>query len=218
MKFLTEAGQKEIKGAIETIEATSSIEVVVAVRQRLARWPSAHVAIGLCAAIGMLAFTLYSDDFEFDYWAIIVLPVLVGMMFGLAVELVPGVQRALTAPRIRERLLRDSSRSTFYELGVHRTRGRTGLLVFVAVRDRRVALVGDVAVVDALGQRTLDLHAALLATEIPNGLDAIAKRMRGLASVVSTPLPRQADDLDELANAVHAVGRRKPRRAAGAVR
>ncbi len=217
MKFLTEAGQKEIKSAIEKIEATSSIEVVVAVRQRLARWPSAHVAIGLCAAIAMLAFTLYSDDFEFDYWAIIVLPVLVGMAFGLAVDLVPGVQRALTARRIRERLLHDASRAAFYELGVHKTRGRTGLLVFVAVRDRRVALVGDVAVVDALGQRTLDNHARALAREIPDGLDAIARRMCELAAVVATPLPRQADDTDELANAVHAVGRRKPRRA-GAIR
>lgn len=217
MKFLSADGQSAIKTAVEAIEAKSSVEVVVAVRQRLARWPSAHVAVGLCAAFGTLAFQLYSDDLEFDYWAILVLPLLVGMLFGMLVELMPGVQRALTAPRIRERLLREAARATFYDLGVHKTRERTGLLIFVAVRDRRVTLVGDVGVVEALGQATLDAHAKALTAEIPSGLAAIARRMHELAAVCEVPLPRRADDTDELANAVHAVGRRS-RRVAGAAR
>lgn len=211
MKFLTEAGQREITKAIEAIEAVSAAEVVVAVRPRLARWPSAHVAIGLCGALAMLGFELYSEDFEFDYWAILVLPVLAGVVCGLVVELLPSVQRALTSRRARTRLLHEAARAAFYDLGVHRTRGRTGLLVFVAVRDRRVALVGDVAVVEALGQAALDRHAAALAGELPGGLEAIARRMRDLAPALAAPLPRQADDIDELANAVRAVGRR-PRR------
>jgi len=212
VKFLTAGGQQNIKGAIESIESGSAVEVVVAVRTRLARWPSAHVAIGLLAAIGMLAFTLYSDELEFDYWQIIILPVLVGMVFGLAVELVPGVQRVLTAAGVRERSLRDASRAVFYDLGVHKTSGRTGVLVFVAVRDRRVAIVGDVAVVDALGERVLASHAAMLAAEIPRGLTAVAAKLATLAPVFGKPFPKRADDVDELANAVHAVGR-KPRQA-----
>ena len=196
MKFLTEAGQREIKAAIETIEGGSSAEVVVAVRQRLARWPSAHVAVGLLAALAMLAFQLYVDDIEFDYWSILLLPVLAGVAFGLLVELLPSVQRALTSRRARERLLREGARATFYDLGVHKTTGRTGLLVFVAIRERRVALVGDVGVVEAVGQGALDQHAAALVAEIPNGLVAIGEKLR-------------ADDVDELANAVHAVGRRR---------
>ncbi len=217
MRFLSERGQQDIRGAVEAIEATSSVEVVVAVRQRLARWPSAHVAIGMVAALAMLAFTLYSDQLEFAYWEIVLFPLLAGMVFGLLVELLPAVQRALTAPRIRERQLREASRATFYELGVHKTRERTGLLVFVAVLDRRVALVGDVGVVEALGQRTLDAHAKTLAAEIPHGLVAVAAKLRELAPTFEKPLPRRDDDIDELANAVHAVGRRKPR-ARGVVR
>lgn len=211
MKFLTEDGQREIKGAIEAIENASSVEVVAAVRQRLAPWPSAHVAIGLLAALGMLAFQLYSDDFEFDYWSILLLPVLVGASFGMLVELVPGVQRALTSRRNRERRLNEGARAAFYDLGVHKTSGRTGLLLFIAIRDRRAALVGDVAVVEAIGPRELDRHAAALAAEIPNGLVAIAKKLRDLGPVLGKPLPKQAGDIDELANAVHAVGRRRRR-------
>jgi len=209
VKFLTEAGQREIKAAIETIEGGSSAEVVVAVRQRLARWPSAHVAVGLLAALAMLAFQLYVDDIEFDYWSILLLPVLAGVAFGLLVELLPSVQRALTSRRARERLLREGARATFYDLGVHKTTGRTGLLVFVAIRERRVALVGDVGVVEAVGQGALDQHAAALVAEIPNGLVAIGKKLRDLAPVLAKPLPKRADDVDELANAVHAVGRRR---------
>lgn len=209
MRFLTEDGQREIKAAIEAIEGASSVEVVVAVRQRLARWPSAHVAVGMLAALAMLAFQLYVEDIEFDYWSILLLPVLAGVVFGLLVELLPPVQRALTSRRVRERLLREASRAAFYELGVHKTTGRTGLLVFVAIRDQRVALVGDVAVVESIGQAVLDRHAAALAAELPNGLVAIANKLRDLAPVMVKPLPKRADDVDELANAVHAVGRRR---------
>lgn len=217
MKFLTEEGQRAIKAAIEAIERGSSVECVVAVRSRLARWPSAHVAIGVLGALAMLAFTLYSDDFEFEYWEIVLFPLLAGVILGLAVELLPPVQRALTSRRARERLLKEASRAAFYELGVHKTSGRTGVLVFVAVRDRRVAIVGDVAVVDKLGQPALDRHATALAAEIQHGLPAIARKLEDLAPVCATPLPRQADDVDELANAVHAVGRRV-RAQRGAVR
>lgn len=199
MRFVNEGVQKAVREAVATIETSSSVEVVVSIRARLARWPSAHAAIGTLLAIGMLAFTLYADT-EFALWEILLFPVLAGMLGGVLVELVPAVGRALTPRRVRGHALREASHAAFYELGVHRTQGRTGLLVFVSVRDRAVALVGDIAVVDVITQPILDAMARKIAAAIPQGGEAVARAIAGLDFA---KLPRSADDKNELPDALH---------------
>jgi len=213
VKFLSEAGQRELRVAIEEVEAASSVELVVAARQQIRRWPSANVAIGLVFAMAMLAFELYSETYEFDYWAILLFPLLAGMIGGLLVELVPPLQRALTPRRIRTQNMLEAARATFYELGVHNTKGRTGLLAFVAIRDRRATLVGDLAVIDKVGKPELDRIAAALAAAIPSGAEAVARVLRDAAPVLGKAMPRAADDVDELANVIHVLKpERGPRR------
>ncbi len=202
MRFVDETGQRTMREAIEAIEAKSSIEVVVSVRPRLRRWPSANAAVGATFAIAALAFTLFAD-IEFELWEILVLPWLAGMLGGLAVELVPPVSRALTPPRVRRDNLVEAARATFYELGVSRTRGRTGVLVFVALRERAATLVGDLGVIDAVGQRALDRIAAEIANAIPDGATAVAKALSSHADDLGAALPRADDDIDELPNEVH---------------
>jgi putative membrane protein len=200
MRFVTEQVQAAVREAVTTIEKSSSVEVVVSMRARLERWPSAHAAVGTLFAIAMLGFTLFSD-IEFPLWEILVFPVLAGMIGGVAVELIPALQRALTPKRVKAHFLHDASRAAFYDLGVHKTRGRTGLLVYVAIREQAAALVGDVAVVDAIGQPALDKLAATIAAAIPQGGVAVATAIARLE--LSKQLPRAADDVNELADSMH---------------
>jgi putative membrane protein len=211
MKFLA-AGGKQFETAIEAVEAASAVEVVVAVRPRLRRWPSANAAIGVVCALFVLGFELYSEELEFDYWAIMALPLVAGLVGGMLVELVPSLQRALTPRRVRRESLLEAARATFYELGVHKTRGRSGLLVFVAIRDRAVTMVGDVAIMEKLGQRRLDSYSARLAQAMPGGAEAVARVLSELAPTFGKALPRGVDDANELANEVHVKPRTHPRR------
>jgi len=204
VRFVDEAARRAFREAVTAIEKESSVEVVIAIRARLRRWPSANAAVGLVLAIAMLAFTLYADT-VFELWEILVLPWLAALLGGLLVELIPALARMLTPRRIRTRELRDAARATFYELGVLRTRHRTGVLVFVAIRARAVALVGDVAVVDKLGQPRLDGIAARLAAAIPRGAPAVARALQDAGQVFAEALPRDPDDIDELVNEVHVV-------------
>src|SRR5438045_3928208 len=66
---------------------------------------------------------------------------------GLGAVLAELLPARLIERGLRERVLA-AARAAFVELGVHRTRARTGVLVYVSVRERRVELVCDVAVVD----------------------------------------------------------------------
>jgi putative membrane protein len=214
MPFLTEGAQKALRETIGAIERGTSAEVVVAVRARLRRWPSANAAVGVLVAIVALAFTLWAET-EFELYEILLVPVLGGMAGGLAVELVAPLQRALTPRPVIAHDLREASRAAFYELGVHKTRGRTGVLVFVAVRERVAALVGDVEVVKQVGQPQLDKMAKAIAAAIPEGGVAMAKALGAIDGELAKALPRMADDIDELPNMVHVMRPHRRGRAVG---
>jgi putative membrane protein len=80
---------------------------------------------------------------------------------------------------------------------VHTTSGRTGLLVFIAVRERRAELVGDTGMAGVvLGEWSRQLEAA-----IGDGPAAVAKVLASFAPALATAAPRRADDANELPDA-----------------
>lgn len=209
MKFMAGAEQ-QFTDAIAAIERASAAEVVVTVRGRLDRWLWAHVGVAVVAIALMLAYGLWSET-EFELWAILVMPLLAGLTGGLAVELVPALERALVPASVRSSIALAAARASFVELGVHYTRDRTGILVFIAVRERTVKWIGDREVVTKLGDGGLADAAASLEREIGRGGAAVANALAGCREVLATALPRAVDDVNELPDTIHQA--RRPRRA-----
>ena len=215
-RFMTEVAESELRSAIQAIEQVSSTEVVIAVRPRLRRWLVPHVIVAGAVMLLVLAFVLFSDDYEFALWSIAVIPLLAALAGGMIVEAIAPLERALMFRGVRDEIVRDAARATFYELGVHNTKGRTGVLVFIAVREQRVLLVGDLAIVARLGAKGLARHADALSAQIPAGGEALGRTLAQLAGEYGAALPRAADDVNELGDLVSA--RRGARRFRGSVR
>lgn len=215
-QFMSEAADAALHDAIRAIEKRSSAEVVIAVRPRLRRWLVPHVVVGGVFLAAMLAFVLFSEDYEFALWSIAVVPLLTAVLGGLLVEAIPPVERALMPVRVRAAIAEETARAAFYDLGVHKTKGRTGVLVFVAVRERCVRLVGDVAIVDQLGDAGLARCAEALRRELPSGGVVLAAALARLADEFAAAMPGSPDDVNELPDVVQ--GRRPARRFRGAVR
>ncbi|HEY5923557.1 MAG TPA: hypothetical protein VIV11_17875 [Kofleriaceae bacterium] len=205
MNFLTEAGERALEDAVAAIEAVSSAEVVLAIRPRARYALTQHATVGLTSAIAMLAFTLYSP-IEFSLWHILVLPIFAGLLGALLVEAIPPLYRFLAPPWLRQEHVREAAYAAFVERAVHATRDRTGILIYIAARERMVEIVGDLAVNGEVGIETLAAWAGTLEAELPRGPEAFAKRLTELAPELAKLLPRRADDVDELANTVHIFG------------
>jgi putative membrane protein len=213
MKFLTEAGERALEHAIAKIEAVSSAEVVIAIRPRARHSLIQHAVVGIVAAIAILAFTLYSDV-EFALWHILTLPIVTGVVGALLVEAIPPLYRMLQPPWLRYEHVREAAYAAFVERGVHATRDRTGVLVYIALRERMVEVVGDLAVTKAFGIETLAAWAGTLEAVLPRGAAAIADKLAELADPLAEKLPVRADDIDELSNAVQVFGAPPRRRKA----
>ncbi|HUS28686.1 MAG TPA: hypothetical protein VMZ53_09255 [Kofleriaceae bacterium] len=216
MTFLTDEGEKELEAAVAAIEAVSSAEIVVAIRPRVRGSIVQHVIVALVMSIGMLAFTLYSP-IEFRLWHILTLPVMAGLAGGLLVEAVPALYRFLLPAQLRSVHVYDAACAAFVQRGIHATRDRTGILVYVALREQCVELVGDLGVREHVGAETLIAWSGILEGALPNGAKAVAKELAALAPELAKALPRRADDIDELANGVQLLSAR-PRQQGKAAR
>ena len=124
-KFLGDAATTALRDAISSIEARSSAELVVSVRARSAAYLHADILVGVVAALGALAFLLFSPWPFALHWFLID-PILVGGVCALAASRLPPIRRALTPRAERDGRVRAAAGAIFLEKGVHHTRGRTG--------------------------------------------------------------------------------------------
>lgn len=202
MSFLSEAGQRAIEEAVVAIESTSAAEVVVAIRPRARYALIQHAVVGVVTAFAILAFTLYAP-IDFTLWQILVLPLFAGILGAILVEAVPPLYRWLSPTWQRYEHVREAACTTFIERGVHGTRDRSGILVYIAVRERMVEIVADIGVLKHHGIEVLAAWAGTLEARLPLGAEAFGKELALLAPALAKTLPRRADDTDELSNDIH---------------
>lgn len=206
VRWLDEPVQRAFTEAVLDIERGSAAEVVIAVRRSARRWPHVPLAVGALAAWAALGFMLYASH-PFSLTAIWFDPFVAGALVGAATLLAPGLVRLLTTRAMRRRAVEEAARAAFVARGVHHTRGRTGVLVYCALSERVAVVVADDGVL-----RTVDAEAWRRATDaidaaLPAGGLATAAAIRALAPLLTAAVPRGADDVNELPDAVdHDLG------------
>jgi putative membrane protein len=200
-RFLDDEARAAFAKAIERIESTTAIEVVVAMRRRSAGYLHANVIVGVVVAFAALAAMLYASS-PFSWLAILVDPFVVGLGSAALVRWLPDVKRLLTPAAIRDRHVVAAARATFVERGGHNTRDRSGVLVYISWLERQVALVPDSGLARALPDEILARCNAELTTAMRSGGAAVARTLETLAAQLAVAMPRRHDDVNELPDAI----------------
>lgn len=98
------------------------------------------------------------------------------------------------------------AREVFRRLGMHRTAERSGVLIYLAVEDRRLAIVGDEGVHARVGdgywQRVRDGLVEKLRAGAPR--EALVTAVAEVGTVLRVHFPRRPDDRNELSDQVSA--------------
>jgi putative membrane protein len=192
----------DLVAAVQRIEKASAAEVVVTVVPRAA----GHWDVTLAATLGVvLAAQLAAAALLGDVTALGVLidAVVAAAVAVAVVRVFPVVQRVLLPRRAAVRRVEQGAESAFFRQGIYRTRGRTGVLLYLAVLERRAVLLPDDAVVHALPPATL----AALRTQADGvlaGRDpraALLTLLDQLGRAAARHLPAGPGDLNELPDA-----------------
>ena len=200
--FFSDEAKRVSAAAVQSVEAQTSAEVVVAVRKRSGHYGvlAYHFGVGL-AAVGVV-YALIAPQ-VYDVGAIALdglLALVLGVLIAARFE---TLLRALSRSATLSANVNGAARAAFFDLGISRTSGRNGILVYVSLFERRCVVLSDIGLDPAkLEPGWLSACAGLEQAVKGRDLRAFQRALEGLGPVLGRAHPRSADDVNELPDEV----------------
>jgi putative membrane protein len=185
---------------IRAIEAASSAEVVVEIRAHSGSYAHADARFAALAAFIVLLIVLFSPWDIDPIWVppVVLAAYIMGVLLGRISDF---VRRCMTSRRDRDTRARVTAAATFVERGVTNTSRETGLLVFLSALERRMELIADRGILDAVP--VLEWNQMLEKTRHRAAdTETLLDVLRDLEPLLARYVPVRADDRDELSNEV----------------
>lgn len=209
--------RERINQAVQQAECGTSAEIVPVVASASGRYDRPEDMVGLWLAMAALVvvwFVFPAAQYEYGSWtaawphwkllAMLAAAVL-AFVVGTALATYVGPLRRLFTPRTQ---MTDEvaarAREVFYSQTVHHTAGLTGVLIYVSLYERMAAILADQVVLDSIGQTTLDELRDTLISGLRGGdvTNAFCQTIQAAGRRLAPVLPRQADDVNELPDAL----------------
>jgi putative membrane protein len=195
--FSAEA-RTEVVAAVREAEGQTAAEFVVVVRKEAdAHWGAAALVGSITATATLLVLLFAETEFATHF---IPIDIAVAFVAGVALfRLVPLGARLFVSPNHRRAAALKAAKAAFYDLGVSKTRDRTGVLVFAAMAERVAVVLQDVGI-DGKSAGTA-WSAAITSAEASvrsNDSAALARAVVDMGKALAARHPRKEDDENEL--------------------
>ncbi|MFA6219486.1 MAG: hypothetical protein WC692_06870 [Erythrobacter sp.] len=217
MAYLTAEQHDIVTAAVAQAELETSGEIVTVLAER----SDGYTDVALWWAIGasftaMSVFALFPDvtlarvDWLTGGWThewtsgevlTIALGIGLAKFFGvLAIQLWQPLRFWLVPPPVRRARVREAAVRHFKVGAERRTHGRTGVLLYLSMREHRAEIVADIPIAEKVpaevwGEAMADMLAEIRTGHLAEGL---AAGVRDVGKVLSQQFPRNGDDINEL--------------------
>ena len=215
--LISQADHDRVSAAVQEAEAHTSGEIVTIVARRSdsyhdvgLSWAAAAVflALALMAAFPAQLRTFLSSllldwDHELADWKLLLGLTAILILKFLVVRYLLAIMplRMLMTPRAtKARRVRRRAILLFRTAAEARTRGRTGVLIYLSLDEHRAEIVADRAINDKVAPEAWGDAMAALIDAIRAGQpgEGLAQAVAQVGSVLSTHFPREQDDINEL--------------------
>lgn len=214
---LSEADHDLVTAAVAEAELTTDGEIVTIVARRSdsyhdagLQWAIAAVFLALsCVAAfpdrfrAWAGFLLGEWDHHIEDWKFLTVLLGVLLLKFLVVRYLLAImplRMALTPGSTKTRRVRRRAILLFKAAAEARTRGRTGVLIYLSLDEHRAEIVADAAIVAKVTPETWGDAMASLIDEVRAGRPGagLAEAVRQVGAVLARHFPRSADDRNEL--------------------
>jgi putative membrane protein len=217
MAHVSESEHTLVSAAVAEAESTTAGEIVTVVADRSDGYSDVALAWSAIVAFTAIAVLTFFPDFylglidrmlggwnnEWTPRGIFGLALAVGILkFGgmWLLQLWPPLKFLLIPGPIKTRRVRQRAVNLFKVGAERRTRGRTGVLIYLSMREHRAEIVADAAIASRVSPETWgDAMAAMLAELKDRGCGAgMAAAVAEVGKVLAEHFPRDAYDTNEL--------------------
>jgi putative membrane protein len=200
--FFRDEAKQSTARSVKRVEAQTSAEVVVAVKRRSGDYRVDAYHAGVIVAVLVVLYLLLAPQiFSIGDMA---LDAALGFGVGFALALnVSPLLRLLAREGALAKNVENAGKVAFFELGISRTSGRNGLLVFVSTFEQRAVVLTDHGIDRAaLGSRFTEACAALSRAVKRRELQAFETALESLGPILGAAMPCSAEDVNELPDEV----------------
>ena len=139
---LGSAGEAAIRSAIAGVERKTAGELVVVILEESDSHPQARWLAALLS--GLASYMLVAGSGLDEHPSTVLAALLGGGALGWVLAFfLPGFRRYFVAPGRADAMAEEQALQEFADLGVHRTEGRTGVLLLVSLFERSVIVLAD---------------------------------------------------------------------------
>ena len=163
-------------------------------------WDVAHVAAGDAAVLSALSTYILIQAAVFVVTALVVS--------------IPAVKRLLTPRSLKVERVHRAAMEQFLAKGVHMTRGRTGVLLFVALDDHRAEVIADEGIFSVAPREVWDEVVALMVAGLKRGAvaDGFVEAIRRSGEILAEHVPPEPDNPNETPNELAVLPPRRTRK------
>ena len=201
--FFSEQEQQRIREAVAAAEQRTAGEIVPQVVDASFDYPRAETfgAGFFSLALATLASWWFGDS---SVWVFLPLFLLGYLPCKWLIRALPGLHRRLIHPREMAAEVEEKAMLSFFDLGVHRTRERTGILILISLFEHRVHLLADEGINARVPHETWEEIVATITAGLHDGsaCDALCAAIGRCAEILEEHFPRRDDDRNELPDLV----------------
>ncbi|MGH6787407.1 MAG: TPM domain-containing protein [Novosphingobium sp.] len=215
--MLSEADAARVSAAVAAAEAGSAGEIVTILTDRSDGYTDVALAWAALAAIAALtALSLFPEFYlaKYDWltggWATEWTPraifalaasaVSLKFLGTLLIQLWPPLKFFLIPGPVRSARVRARAVTCFKVGAERRTHGRTGVLIYLSLKEHRAEIVADEAIASKVAPETWGAAMAAMLTEIRAGrlADGMIAAVERVGAVLTEHFPRAENDVNEL--------------------
>jgi len=195
--------QQRIRDAVAAAEARTAGEIVPQVVDASFDYPRAETFGAGFFALGSAVLISWWFGAS-SVWVFLPVFLLGYLPCKWLIRALPGLHRHLIHPREMAAEVEEKAMLSFFELGVHRTRERTGILILISLFERRVQLLADEGINARVAPETWEeiVHTITAGLHHGDACEALCRAIARCADILEEHFPRRSDDRNELPDLV----------------
>lgn len=217
MRALTDADRQKVAVAIAAAESKTSGEIVAVATPISDSYHDVALHWALVPLFAVLAWAAWTPtalawwyNLLFGGWhpdptqseLLTLLMVLAALMFTIALLILKWMplRLLLTPGATKHRRVRRRAIAIFQAAAAGRTAGKTGILIYLSLAERRAEIIADEAILKITDDHTWGEAMHALLEEVREGkvADGICAAIERIGVVLSEHFPRSADDCNEI--------------------